>query len=137
MVNINTRYCFVSKDHSYFVYSDASAAGGGVIIDFNNDLGATKCVRRTREFKVQRGRSCLLLSFHCNHLSQCWKDHTLSGLLIAAKIVDVGSMKLVLHKMARRIFDIYFLMYLIGDSFRSAMDPSHFESASLFYKSFN
>ena len=25
---------------------------------------------------------------------------------VAAKIVDVGSMKLVLHKMARRIFDI-------------------------------
>ena len=25
MANINTRYCFVSKDHSYFVYSDASA----------------------------------------------------------------------------------------------------------------
>ena len=25
MVNINSRYCFVSKDPSYFVYSDASA----------------------------------------------------------------------------------------------------------------
>ena len=38
------------------------------------------------------------------------KDHTLSGLLTAteaaAKIVEVGSMKLGLYKMARRIFDI-------------------------------
>ena len=38
MVNNNSRYCFVSKDPSYFVYSDASAAGGGAIIDFNNDF---------------------------------------------------------------------------------------------------
>ena len=27
----------VSKDPSYFVYLDASATGGGAIIDFNND----------------------------------------------------------------------------------------------------
>ncbi|CAH3127943.1 unnamed protein product [Porites lobata] len=38
MVNINSRYCFVSKDPIYFVYSDASATGGGAIIDFNNDF---------------------------------------------------------------------------------------------------
>ena len=44
------------------------------------------------------------MSFHCNHLPQCLKDHTFSGL--SAEIVEVGSMKLGLHKMARRIFDI-------------------------------
>ena len=38
MVNINSRYCFLSKDPSYFVYSYASATGGGAIIDFNNDF---------------------------------------------------------------------------------------------------
>lgn len=38
MANINTRYCFVSKVPSYFLYSDASAAGGGAIIHFNNDF---------------------------------------------------------------------------------------------------
>ena len=46
-------------------------------------LCATKCGLRTREVKVQHGGSCRLSSFHCNHLPQCWKDHTLSGLLIA------------------------------------------------------
>lgn len=55
--------------------------------------------------KVLRGGSCLLLSFLCNHLPQCWKDQfTYSQ--VAAKIVEVGSMKLGLHKMTRRIFDI-------------------------------
>ena len=87
MVDVNTRYCFVSKDPSYFVYSDASATGGGAIIDFNNDLCTKKCGRRTREFKVPGGGSCLLLSFHCNHLPQCWEDHTLSSLLIAKKLL--------------------------------------------------
>ena len=105
IVNINTRYCFESKAPSYFVYSDRP-----VLLDVEQLLTstmilcATKCGRRTREVKVQRGGSCLLLSFLCNHLPQCWKDHTLSGLLImsqvAAEIVEVGSMKLGLHKMA-------------------------------------
>ena len=54
MVNINTRYCFVSKDHSCFVYSDASAAGGGVIIDFNNDFGSVAKCRGS--WVVGRGR---------------------------------------------------------------------------------
>ena len=38
MVNVNTRYCFVSKVPSYFVYSDARATGGGAIIHFHNDF---------------------------------------------------------------------------------------------------
>ena len=38
LINLNCRNCFVSKDPSYFVYSDASATGGGAFIDFNNDF---------------------------------------------------------------------------------------------------
>ncbi|RMX50519.1 hypothetical protein pdam_00024182, partial [Pocillopora damicornis] len=38
LINLNSRYCFVSKDPSYFVYSDGSATGGGAFIDFNNDF---------------------------------------------------------------------------------------------------
>ena len=37
LINLNSRYCFVSKDTSYLVYSDANATGGGAFIDFNND----------------------------------------------------------------------------------------------------
>ena len=73
-------------------------------MDFNNDFVCHKMCRRTRAFKVQRGGSCLLLSFQCNHLPQCLRDHTISGLLIAKPLlryVEVGSMKLGLHKMAR------------------------------------
>lgn len=38
LINFNSRYCFVSKDFSYFVYLDVSVIGGGVFIDFNNDF---------------------------------------------------------------------------------------------------
>ena len=55
MVNINSRYCFVSKDPSYFVYSDASATGGGAIITLRIIFCVTKCGRRGRAFQVQRG----------------------------------------------------------------------------------
>ena len=55
-------------------------------------LSTTKCGRRTREVTVQCGGSCLLLSFHCNHLPQCWKWFTDSQ--VAAKIVEVGSMNI-------------------------------------------
>ena len=34
LINLNSGNCFVSKDPSYFVYSDASATGGGAFIDF-------------------------------------------------------------------------------------------------------
>ena len=52
---------------------------------------------------------------------------------VAAKIIEVGSMKSGLHKMARRIC----YLYPIRNSFRGTVDPSHFESASWLYKSFN
>ena len=37
-MNLNSRYCFVSKNTGYLVYSDACATGGGAFIDFNNDF---------------------------------------------------------------------------------------------------
>ena len=38
LINLNSRNCFVSKYLNYFVYSDASATGGGAFIDFNSDF---------------------------------------------------------------------------------------------------
>ena len=106
MVNIITRYYFVSKAKILVILYIQMPVLPRVeqLLTFTMFLCVTKCGRRARAFKVQREGSCLLLSFHCNHLPQCLKDHTFSGL--SAEIVEVGSMKLGLHKMARRIFDI-------------------------------
>ena len=52
----------------------------------------------------------VVCSFLCNHLPQCWKDRShvkwVTDSQVTANIVEVGSTKLGLHKMARRIFDI-------------------------------
>ena len=101
MVNINTRYCFVSKDHSYFVYSDASAAGGGVIIDFNNDFGCHKMCSQNERVQSSTWKELSVIEFSLQSFVSM-----LEGSHVKWFTVDVGSMKLVLHKMARRIFDI-------------------------------
>ena len=109
MVNINTRYCFVSKDHSYFVYSDASAAGGGVIIDFNNDFGCHKICSQNERVQSSTWKELSVIEFSLqSFVSMLEGSHVkwFTDSQVAAKIVDVGSMKLVLNKMARRIFDI-------------------------------
>ena len=59
-----------------------------------------------RAFRVQRGGSCLLLSLHYNLLLEGSHVKWFTDSQAAAKIVEVGSMKLGLHKTARRIFDI-------------------------------
>ena len=59
MVNINTRYCFLSKDPSYFVYSDGIVPGVEQLLTSTMILCVTKCGRRARAFKVQReGVAC-------------------------------------------------------------------------------
>ena len=63
MVNINSRYCFVSKDPSFFVYSDASATGGGAINDLNNDFLGTKCGRERRVLKSATWRELSVIEF--------------------------------------------------------------------------
>ena len=106
MVNIITRYYFVSKAKILVILYIQMPVLPRVeqLLTFTIFFCVTKCGRRARAFKVQREGSCLLLSFHCNHLPQCLKDRTFSGL--SAEFVEVGSMKLGLHKMARGIFDI-------------------------------
>ena len=61
LINLNSKNCFVSKDPNYFVYSDASATGGGTFVDFNNSLTSimTLCGQRMKACKAQHGGSYL------------------------------------------------------------------------------
>ena len=109
MVNINSRYCFVSKDPSYFVYSDASATGGGAIIDFNNDFVCHKMWSENERVQSSTWRELSVIEFSLQSFASVLKGSHVKWFTdsqAAAKIVEVGSMKLGLHKMARRIFDI-------------------------------
>ncbi|XP_068757760.1 uncharacterized protein [Montipora capricornis] len=112
MVNINTRYCFVSKVRSYFVYSDASATGGGAIIDFNNDFVCHKTWSENEKGQSSTWRELSVIEFSLQSFASVLEGSHVNWFTdsqVAAKIVEVGSMKLGLHKMARRIFDICIL----------------------------
>ena len=109
MVNINIRYCFVSKDPSYFVYSDASATGGGAIIDFNNDFLCHKMWSENERVQNSTWRELSVVEFSLQSFASVLEGSHVKWFTdsqVAAKIVEVGSMKVGLHKMARRIFDI-------------------------------
>ena len=109
MVNINTRYCLVSKVPSYFVYSDASTTGGGAIIDFNNDFVCHKTWSENERGQSSTWRELSVTEFSLQSFASVLEGSHVKWFTdsqVAAKIVEVGSMKLGLHKMARRIFDI-------------------------------
>ena len=101
---MNSRYCFLSKDPIYFVYSDASASGGGAYITCSNDYVSqmwleNECLQSSTwrelsfiEFALQSFASVL----EGSHV-KWFTDQA------AAKIIEVGSMKLDLHMMARNI----------------------------------
>ena len=109
LVCMNSRYCFVSKDPSYFVYSDASATGGGAFIDFNNDFVCHKMWTENESFQSSTWRELSLFEFALQSFCPVLEGSHVKWFTdsqAAAKIVEVGRMKLGLHKMARRIFDI-------------------------------
>ena len=110
MVNITTRYCFISKDPSYFVYSDASATGGGAFIDFNNDFVCHKMWSESETVQSSTCRELSVIEFSLQSFAPVLEGSHVKWFTdsqAAAKIVEVGSIKLGLHhEMARRIFDI-------------------------------
>ena len=97
MVNINTRYCFVSKDPSYFVYSDASATGRAAFIDFNNDFVCHKMWSESETVQSSSWRELSVIGFSLQSFAPVLEGSHVKWLTdsqAAAKIVKVGSMKL-------------------------------------------
>ena len=109
LINLNSRYCFVSKDPSYFVYSDASATGGGAFIDFNNDFVCHKLWTENESLRSSTWRELSVIEFSLKSFAPVLKGSHVKWYTdsqAAAKIVEVGSMKLDLHRIARSIFSI-------------------------------
>ena len=93
MVTINTRYCFVSKDPSYFVYSDASATGSGTIIDFNNDFVFHKMWTESKSIQSSTCRELSVVEFSLLSFASVLEGPQVKWLTdrqAAAKIVEVG-----------------------------------------------
>ena len=95
LVNINSRYCFVSKDPGYFVYSDASATGGGAYIDFNNDYVCHKMFTVSECLQSSTWRELSVIEFSLQSFASVLEGSHVKWFTdsrAAAKIVEVGSM---------------------------------------------
>ena len=93
MVNINTRYCFLSKATNYFVYSDASATGGGAIIDFNNDFLCHKMWSENERGQSSTRRELSVIEFSLQSFASVLEGSHVKWFTdsqVAAKIVEVG-----------------------------------------------
>ena len=109
LINLNSRNCFVSKDPNYFVYSDASATGGGAFIDFNNDFVCHKVWTENESLQSSTWKELSVIEFSLQSFATLLEGSHVKWYTdsqAAAKVVEVGSMKFDLHRVARSIFSI-------------------------------
>ena len=109
LVNINNRYCFAYTCPSSFVYSDASATGCGSVIGFNSEYVCHKMWTGSESLQSSTWRELSAIEFSLQSFAPVLKGSHVKWFTdnqAAARIVEVGSMKLELHRMARGIFDI-------------------------------
>ena len=109
LMNINSRHCFVNTSPSYFVYSDASATGCGSVIGFNNNYVCHKMWTELESLQSSTWRELYAIEFSLQSFAPVLKGSRFKWFTdnqAAARIVEVGSMKLELHRIARSIFNI-------------------------------
>ena len=107
--NVNSRNCFVSTCPSHFVYSDASATGCGSVIGFNDEYVCHKMWTEFESSQSSTWRELHAIEFSLQAFAPVLKGSHVKWFTdnqAAARIVEVGSMKLDLHRMARSIFKI-------------------------------
>ena len=107
--NINSRDCFVNTYPSNFVYSDASATGCGSVIGFNNEYVCHKMWTEFESSQSSTRRELYAIEFFLQAFAPVLKGSHIKWFTdnqATARIVEVGSMKLELHRMARDIFNI-------------------------------
>jgi len=105
--SLKVRNCFLTHKPQRFVYSDASATGCGSVITLNEDYICHRLWEPSECSKSSTWRELVAIDFSLESFAPI-----LEGSLVkwftdsqsAAKIVEVGSMKLDLHRLALKIF---------------------------------
>ena len=104
---VKVRNCFLDKKPQYFAYFDASTTGCSLVITFNEDYVCHKLWDPSESIRSSTCREFAAIDFSIEFFGPL-----LEGSLVkwftdnqaAAKIVEVGSMKLDLHRLAIKIF---------------------------------
>ena len=91
------------------MYSDASATGCGSVIGFNNEYVCHRMWTHSESLQSSTWRELCAVEFSLQSFAPVLKGSHVKWFTdnqATARIVEVGSMKLELHGMARRIFYI-------------------------------
>ena len=105
--SIKVRDCFLFNKPQRFAYSDASATGCGSVITLNEDCVCHKLWEPSERSKSSTWRELAAIDFSLESFAPI-----LEGSLVkwftdsqtAARIIEVGSMKLDLHRLVIKIF---------------------------------
>ena len=99
--------CFLSKKPEHFIYSDASATWCGLVIPVNEDHICHRLWEPSEYLKSLTWREMVVIDFALESFAPVlggsavkWYTDTHA----AEKIIEVGSMKLDLHRLAIKIF---------------------------------
>ena len=112
-INLNSlkvRDCFLSHKSQCFVYSDASATGCGSMITLNEEHICHRLWEPSECFKSSTWRELAAIDFSLDSFAPVLEDSLVKWCTdsrSAAKIVEVESMKLDLHRLAVKIFQFF------------------------------
>ena len=105
--SFNVRDCFLFNKPQRFAYSDASATGCGSIITLNEDCVCHKFLEPSECSKSSTWRELAAIDFPLESFAPIlesslvkWFTDSQTG----AEVIEVGSMKLDLHRFAIKIF---------------------------------
>ena len=104
---VKSRFCFLDRKPHVFGFSDASASGCGAVISLDSQHVCHKLWDSSEASKSSTWRELAAIDFAIESFSSVLESSHVKWYTdnqAAAKIVDVGSMKPDLHKLAVKIF---------------------------------
>ena len=107
MNSLKVRDCFLSHKPQRFVYSNASATGCGSVITLNEEHICHRLWEPSECSKSSTWRELAAIDFSLESFAPILEGSLVKWFMdsqSAAKIVEVGSMKLDLHRLAVKIF---------------------------------
>ena len=109
LTEANVRYCFIQNQPNKFVYSDASAIGCGAHMTLNEEYICHTMWNELQSVKSSTWRELYAIEFSLESFSSVLRNSHVKWFTdnqAAAKIVEVGSMRIDLHRLALKIFKI-------------------------------
>jgi hypothetical protein len=109
IVKLNGRNCFLHREPNCFVYSDASETGCGSVITLNQSQVCHKMWDVNERCKSSTWRELAAIEFALRSFAdilRCTHVKWYTDNRAVPTIVDVGSMKLELQKIAISIFEL-------------------------------